>query len=204
MKDDSGVIDLVARARNRDKQAWDGLVERYAPLIWSICCRHELDGADADVGQNVWLQLVNHLETLQDPAALAGWLATTTRRECGRALRAVQGSHAAGYMPEAESIPDEQAETADQELLAAERYAALRQAFGDLPAFSQQLLTLLAQDPPVPYAEISARLGIPIGSIGPSCSRSLDKLRRHPAIAALTDAECRRRSIPGPDTRRGA
>jgi len=124
MKDDSGVIDLVTRARNRDKQAWDELVERYAPLIWSICCRHELGGADADVGQNVWLQLVNHLETLHDPAALAGWLATTTRRECGRALRAVQGSHAAGYRPEAEGIPDERVEAADQELLEAEHHAA--------------------------------------------------------------------------------
>jgi RNA polymerase sigma factor (sigma-70 family) len=187
MKDDSGVIDLVTRARNRDKQAWDQLVERYAPLIWSICRRHELDGANAGVvGQNVWLQLVNHLETLQDPAALAGWLATTTRRECSRVLHAKQGSHAAGYTPEVESIPDERVETTDQELLGAEHHAALRQAFGDLPAFSQQLIILLAQDPPVPHAEISARLGIPIGSIGPSRSRSLDKLRRHPAVAALT------------------
>ena len=87
MKDDSGIIDLVIRARNRDKQAWDELVERYAPLVWSICRRYQLGGADAnDVGQNVWLQLVNHLETLRDPAALSGWLTTTTRRECGRAL----------------------------------------------------------------------------------------------------------------------
>jgi RNA polymerase sigma factor (sigma-70 family) len=203
--EDWGVIDLVTRARNRDKQAWDELVERYAPLIWSICRRHHLGGADADdVGQNVWLRLVNHLQTLRDPAALPGWLATTTRRECGRALRTAQGSHAAGYMPEVESIPDEQAETADQELLAAERHAALRQAFDDLPLFSQQLVALLAQDPPVPYAEISARLGIPVGSIGPSRSRSLDKLRRHPAIAALIDAEGRYRSTPGLDARRSA
>ena len=205
MKDDSGVIELVIRARSRDKQAWDELVEWYAPLIWSICRRHGLGRANAgDVGQNVWLQLVNRLETLHDPAALAGWLAATTRRECGQALHAVQGSHAAGYMPEVESIPDEQVETADQETLEAEHHAALRQAFGDLSAFSQQLVTLLAQDPPVPYAEISARLGIPIGSVGPSRSRSLDKLRRHPAIAALINAECRHRSTPDPDARRGA
>ncbi len=189
MKDDSGVIDLATRARNRDKQAWDELVERYTPLIWSICRRHELGDADAhDVGQHVWLQLVNHLETLHDTAALVGWLATTTRRECGRTLRA--GSHAAGYMPEVESIPDERVGTTDQELLEAEHHAALRRAFDDLPPFSQQLVALLAQDPPVPYAEISVRLGTPVGSIGPSRSRSLDKLRRHPAIAALINAEC--------------
>ena len=81
--DDSIVIDLVASARDGDAQAWDALVERYAPLIWSICRKYRLDGADADdVGQTVWLQLVNQLGKIREPAALAGWLATTTRREC--------------------------------------------------------------------------------------------------------------------------
>jgi len=66
--------DLVARARNGDKQAWDALVERYAPLIWSICRRHGLGDADAeDVGQNVWLKLVSQLGTIRVPAALPGW-----------------------------------------------------------------------------------------------------------------------------------
>jgi DNA-directed RNA polymerase specialized sigma24 family protein len=78
-----------------------------------------------------------------------------------------------------------QAGTAEQELLTAERHAALREAFEDLPPRCQQLIALLTADPPVPYAEISARLGIPAGSIGPNRSRCLDKLRRHPAIAAL-------------------
>jgi hypothetical protein len=36
------VPDLVTRARTGDKQAWDALVERYAPLIWSICCKYRL------------------------------------------------------------------------------------------------------------------------------------------------------------------
>ena len=37
----------------------------------------------------------------------------------------------------------------------------------------------------MPYADISTRLGIPVGSIGPTRSRYLNKMRRHPAIAAL-------------------
>ena len=134
MSTDQPVTDLVTRARNGDKQAWDALVERYAPLIWSICRRHRLDGADADdVGQSVWLHLVDHLGNLRDPAALPGWLATTTRRECGRVLRAARGPLPAGYVLDAETLPDEQAATAEQELLAAERHAALREAFRDLP-----------------------------------------------------------------------
>jgi RNA polymerase sigma factor (sigma-70 family) len=82
---------LVSRATNGDRQAWDGLVERYAPLIWSICRRHGLGDADAeDVGQSIWLKLVDQLDKIRVPAALPGWLATTTRRECGRVLRAAR------------------------------------------------------------------------------------------------------------------
>jgi len=77
---------------------------------------------------------------------------------------------------------------AGQELLAAERRAALGVAFTRLPSPCRQLIALLIADRPVPYAEISARLGIPVGSIGPSRGRCLDKLRRHPAIAALINA----------------
>jgi RNA polymerase sigma factor (sigma-70 family) len=189
-RNDSSVTDLVMRARNSDKQAWDTLVERYAPLIWSICRRYRLDGADAhDVGQTVWLHLVDQLDRLRDPAALAGWLATTTQRECIRVRRAAQRPQASGHVPDIENIPDERAPIAEQELLTAERHAALREALSQLPPRCQQLLVLLLQDPPLPYAQIGARLGIPAGSIGPSRGRCLNNLRRHPAIAALMNTE---------------
>jgi RNA polymerase sigma factor (sigma-70 family) len=178
------VTDLVTCARKGDKQAWDALVERYSPLIWSICRRHRLRDADAeDVGQSVWSHLVDQLDNVRDPAALPRWLATTTRRECLRVLRAAREPLAAGYRLDAQILPDE------QELLVAERHAALREAFLALPPSDQRLIGLLLEDPPVPYAEISSRLGIPVGSIGPHRGRCLDKLRRHPATAALTDTE---------------
>ena len=89
MADYLPVTDLVTRAKNGDQQAWDALVERYAPLVWSICRRYRLERADAeDVCQAVWFTLVARLDHLRDPAALPGWLATTTRRECGRVLHA--------------------------------------------------------------------------------------------------------------------
>jgi len=184
------VIDLVTRARNGDQQAWDTLVERYAPLIWSICHRHRLARADADdVSQSVWLHLVDHLADLRDPAALAGWLATTTQRECWRVMRAAQKPPAATSVTGAENIPDQHTGIAEQEVLRAERHTALREALTGLPPRCQQLIALLTADPPVPYAQISATLGIPAGSIGPTRARCLAKLRRHPAIAALTNAE---------------
>jgi RNA polymerase sigma factor (sigma-70 family) len=183
------VVALVIRARDGDERAWAALVERYAPLIWSLCRRYRLDTADtADVGQNVWLLLVNQLGKIRDPAALPGWLATTTRRECQRVLNRTQAPHAALQAPDADNIPDDQASMLEQ-VLAAERHAALREAFAHLPPCCQQLIALLIKDPPVPCAQISARLGIPIGSIGPNRRRCLDKLRHHPAIAALIGAE---------------
>ena len=188
MRDGPVVADLVTRARKGDQQAWDVLVQRYSPLIWSICRHYRLSRADAeDVGQRTWLQFVNHLGAIRDPAALPGWLTTTTRRECNRVVRAARGPQAAGQLPD--EIPDNETRTAEQELLAAERHAALLEAFTCLSPSRQQLMALLIEDPPVPYAEISARLGIPVSSIGPTRGRCLDQLRHHPAIAALINGE---------------
>lgn len=187
---DNSVVTLVMRARNGDERAWATLVERYAPLIWLLCRRYRLDTSDtADVGQNVWLLLVNHLGKIREPAAFPGWLATTTRRECARVLNRAEARHE----PDADNIPDGEAETIEQGLLAAEQHAALREAFTHLSPRDQQLIALLIEDPPVSYVEISTKLGIPIGGIGPNRRRCLDKLRHHPAIVALISAEAQKR-----------
>jgi RNA polymerase sigma factor (sigma-70 family) len=191
MRDCPPITDLVTRARTGDKHAWDEIVERYAPLIWSICRQYRLAEADAeDVAQMVWLHLVDHLDDLRDPAAMPGWLATTTRRQCIRVRRsAARLPQATGPLIDPDNMADTDAVLAEHELLVAERHAALRQAVSDLPPGCRELITLLTADPPLSYAEISARLGIPVGSIGPSRSRCLDRLRRHPAIAVLMDAD---------------
>jgi len=88
MRDDPIVIALVGSAGEGDQTAWNQIVERFAPLVWSICRRHRLSEAHShDVGQNVWLRLVEHLPSLREAAALPGWLTTTTRRACLRAQR---------------------------------------------------------------------------------------------------------------------
>jgi RNA polymerase sigma factor (sigma-70 family) len=187
MRDGPPVTDLVTRATGGDKHAWDALVERYIPLIWSICRQHQLDNADArDVSQAVWRQLAGQLGTLRNPTALTGWLAATTQRECGR-IRCAGLSP--GQIPEAANIPGERTRIAEHELLhvllMAERHAALREAFAHLPPDCQQLIAMLIQDPPVPDADIGAKLGIPVQSIRQNCHSCLQELRRSPAIATL-------------------
>ena len=89
MRDDPSVVALVLRAADGDQQAWDEIVERYAPLVYAICTRYRLGSHDIeDVGQTVWLLLVEHLGQLREPAALPGWLATTTAHECLRVVKA--------------------------------------------------------------------------------------------------------------------
>jgi len=73
----------------------------------------------------------------------------------------------------------------DEEILMAERNAALRAAFAELPPRCQRLLAMLTSDPPSSYADISATLQIPMGSIGPQRARCLERLRKSSALAGL-------------------
>src|SRR5215469_1395916 len=190
MRDGPSVTDLVTLAIGGDSQAWDALVERYIPLVWSICRGYRMDHVNARaISHTVWRQLADQLGTLRNPAALAGWLATTTHRECGQLRRAAPQQPGSGRTPEAASQPGEQAQTSERELLAAELQAALREAFSQLPPRCQRLIAMLIQNPPVPDAEISATLGIPAQNISQHRHGCLQRLRRYPAIALLIRAD---------------
>ena len=184
------LVELVRAADDGDKAAWDELVDRFSTLIVSICRRLGLGEADTrDVSQIVWLRLVERLPDLRDGAALPGWLSTTTRNECLRLLRTatrVRQSPLPADGPVADG-PGE-AEIVDA-LLQAQRLHAMRQAYADLPETDRRLLAMLIADPPVSYAQISRTLGIPVGGIGPTRARLLDKLRRSPHLAALLRPE---------------
>src|SRR4029078_8257919 len=104
-------------------------------------------------------------------ASLAVVLVTVTQRECGAIRRATRRSEALGRVPDARHIPGQQTEMAEQELLTGEQHAARHEAFTRLPPGCQRLIAVLMEDHPVPYAQISARLGIPTGILGPSRRR---------------------------------
>jgi RNA polymerase sigma factor (sigma-70 family) len=186
MRDDPSVAALVSRVGEGDQAAWNELVERYSPLVWSICLHYQLNRQDIDdVGQNVWLLLVEHIGSLREPAALPGWLATTTRHEALRVLQASRRRDHADLPPDDQLPPGPADATIEQELIAAERDAALRAAFAELPRRCHELLALLMSDPPPGYAYISATLGLPVGSIGPTRARCLDRLRRSPHLIGV-------------------
>jgi RNA polymerase sigma factor (sigma-70 family) len=157
--------------------------------VYTICTRYRLSNHDIeDVGQNVWLLLVEQLGKLREPAALPGWLATTTARECLRVVTAASKAERLGTGLDDSALFVDDA-VIDEEILVAERNAALRAAFAELQPRCQQLLSMLLSDPPHSYAEIHKELGIPVGSIGPQRARCLERMRRSSALAAFGEGE---------------
>jgi RNA polymerase sigma factor (sigma-70 family) len=189
MRDDPSVVALVARAADGDQAAWNEIVERYAPLVWSVCRRYQLDRQEiGDVGQSVWLLLVENIRNLRDPAALPGWLATTVQRECFRVLREASRHDHTELPPEDQMPPDPDAAMIEEEILVAERDAALRAAFAELRSPCHELLAMLMCDPPCSYADISATLDMAVGSIGSKRARCLGELRRSRHLAAIAES----------------
>ena len=186
------IAELVHAAVQGDKAAWDELVVRFNPLVMSVAARYRMSEQDAaDVSQTLWLRLIQHLSSLREPAALPGWIVTTTRNECLRVLRIRQRTASFDPLldPPRSRGPAVEQHDIDDDLMRDERHEALLVAFAELNPRHRELLTLLLQDPPVSYADISERLGIPVGAIGPTRARALQRLRRSPALAALLTAE---------------
>ena len=183
------VARLVRAAATGDQRAWERLVEEFSGLIWAVARAHRLSKTDAaDVAQTTWLRVVEHLDRMQNPGRLGAWVATTARRECLRTLRA-----AAQTVPTDDDVfeqgPD--STTADAEVLLAERDAAVWHAFDRLGARDKALLRMLIADPTLSYEEIGAALEMPIGSIGPTRARCLERLRRHAEAIGVADDELR-------------
>ncbi len=174
---------LVRAAADGDQRAWSVLVDRFSKLVWTIARNHRLSSDDAsEVSQTTWLRLAEHIDLLQDPSRVGGWLATTARHESLRVLRG-----AGRQIPMGDDMPEPECATAgiDEELLRSERDTLLWRAFSRLPARDQALLRLLVSDPMPSYEEIGAALGMPVGSIGPTRARCLKRLRSEAEVMEL-------------------
>ena len=175
---------LVQAARCGEPGAWSRLVQRFTPLVRTIASRYRLGQHDAeDVGQVVWLRLVEHIQRLREPRALPGWIVTTARHESLRLARAhgrtllIDPLDGSAHEFTADD-PD-----VDADLLRDDEVDAVREGLAELPTTQRDLLLLLAADPPLSYREISTRLGMPIGSIGPTRARTLARLEGTSAVS---------------------
>jgi len=176
---------LVRLCVDGDEAALTALVVRYRRLVYAIPFRYgfRAEGA-ADVFQSVWLRFIEKLPTIQDPRRIAGWLATTTVRECWRASERARREPPIGEGGDAEVAPMRHEPVdlrplADEEQVMLELQHRVRTAVELLPERCRLLLELLFyEDEPASYAEISRRLGMPADSIGPTRARCLAKLRQ--------------------------
>lgn len=167
---------LVRRAALGDEKAWEALVDRFADLVWSVARGHGLVPADAaDVSQTTWLRLAEHLRSLREPERVGAWLITTARRESLRTLR--RSRHHVLVDSCIDWSGSGTLDEIDDDLLMCERDAALWQAFDELSGPCKALLRMLMSDPPPTYADVSAAFDMPMGSIGPTRARCLERLR---------------------------
>jgi RNA polymerase sigma factor (sigma-70 family) len=171
---------LVRAAAAGDQAAWNELVERFQGLVWATARSFRLSRADAaDVAQTTWLRLVENLDRIHDPERLGAWLATTARRECLRHIR-LHGREQLSDETDVFEAPSE--DPLEVALLTEERDTALWNAFAKLSERCQTLLRLLVSEDEPSYETIGAALDMPIGAIGPTRMRCLDKLRSYVSV----------------------
>jgi RNA polymerase sigma factor (sigma-70 family) len=181
---------LLKAAAAGDQDAWNRIVDGYQRLVWSVARGFRLSLADAaDVSQTTWLRLVENLDKIHDPDHLAGWLATTARRESLRVIRRAQrevpdGGDSAEEDPEAGGFFDGAlAQDPEAAVVADEDRRDLWTAYGTLSDRCRNLLRVVAVTPLESYAAVAEVLGMRVGSIGPTRSRCLEQLKR--ALKAL-------------------
>jgi RNA polymerase sigma factor (sigma-70 family) len=167
---------LITQCLARDQRAWAMLVDRYAPLVYAIARAHRLDEAACDdIAQTVFANLMRAMGSVRDAQALAAWLSTTTRRECWRLAKA--RSRQRQLIDATRDTAAEASADADQrDVQRVEAAHRVRLGLEQLGERCRELIHALFAGPAVDYQVLSSRLGIPVGSIGPTRQRCLAKL----------------------------
>ncbi|MFE9448113.1 RNA polymerase sigma factor [Streptomyces sp. NPDC006739] len=174
---------LVQSAVDGDAAAWKALVERLSPLVWSVVRAHRLSDADGhEVYQTVWFRFAQHLGRIREPDKAGSWLASTARHECLKVLRGLKRTMPTDDpqlldRPCENRTPEQSLIDSEEAAAQAERIRRLWQEFEELGDRCRQLLRVLMASPPPTYLEVSAALGIAVGSIGPLRQRCLRRLR---------------------------
>lgn len=174
---DANDAELLTAALSGDAAAWELMVSRHTPYLRSLAAGYRIGDEGRDAVQTTFLRLFERGGSIRDPRALKGWLRTTLHHEC---LAVIRRRSRETSIPEPQAwevlLPPIEA-VSELRLVREEEAGMVRDAVASLPARQQLLITLL-QDPDEPgYRDIGDRLGIPIGSIGPTRQRTLRRLR---------------------------
>ncbi|WP_337191830.1 RNA polymerase sigma factor [Nocardioides flavescens] len=168
--------DAFVRWRGGDALALDDLVRVMTPVLWQVVRAHRLPAEVAeDVVQTTWLALVRSRDAVHDPAAVGSWLTTSARREAWRVAKAAGRSLATEDDDLAPRLPDATSPEAD--VVRRDEDRLLWAAVDRLGERCRRLLRIVAFEHRPDYASVAAELAMPIGSIGPTRGRCLDKLR---------------------------
>jgi RNA polymerase sigma factor (sigma-70 family) len=170
------MADLLDAARGGSEEALGQITAELSPMLWHVARAAGLGADDAeDVVQTAWERLLSHLADIRVPQALIGWLVVTTKHEAWR-IRSSGRRQRPADQEWLTALPDHAAGIEEQILLD-EQQRALWRAVGRLSAQCQELLRIVAFIPRPDYQSVSAALGMPVGSIGPTRGRCLDKIR---------------------------
>jgi len=179
---DADFLQLAAR----DDAAFAVLQRQFQRLVWSASYGYQLDrDTRDDIAQLVWMKLFQHLDTIRDPSRLAGWLATTTRREC---MRVSKARARLTVTDDFETAVDERSPELDANVIRDETVRTVANALGQIDRECQRLLRLLTADPALSYGEIAEVLDAAPGSIGPWRQRCLRKLAARPELRRILEA----------------
>lgn len=172
------------RIRNGDQDAWAALVDRHSGLLWRLARSIVNDeGAASDAMQTAWLRCLQNIDRIQEPAAIRGWLATTTRREAIALSKSLIRQQPADPQAWSFDTPTAPADDPGEKSATADQNATVLEALATISERCRELLTLHAHK--VAYEEIAVSMDMAIGSIGPTKARCLEQLRRVPSIARL-------------------
>lgn len=172
--------DLVRRCLKKDARAWGQLVDRFQNLVYSVPRRYGLNEDDAsDVFQTTFQALLRNLDRIESARTIPKWLAVTAARESLRLKRiSAKSVGAEDRGLDLDTIVDIEERSAEENAVQAERAEILRRLTNELQDRCRDLLTMLYLEDEPSYQEISDKLGMPIGAIGPTRARCLDKLRK--------------------------
>src|SRR3954453_14115865 len=135
---------LTREAAAGGEDAWRALVALLDPMLRSIARGYRLGDADPDyVVQITWGRALLHLDRLEDPGAVAGWLAVTARREAMRTLQRGVRELPAAEPPE----PETSAPPPEGGTIEGGRAPELHAAIARLSGRQRELLTLLVRCP---------------------------------------------------------